>query len=150
MGIPSSVSRAVRKVREDAKLGRKAKRLEKAIDSCSITRTDPSDANHVSRSSGALHSGSFSNSLSLARMFWQPAARSMRPGPVTAQSRANWQEWGLWTDHLALDLKTPLLSGGAYHCTLGHLLDIPRWIPKACNFTIGAAGQASDHITCFS
>ncbi len=32
MGHPSSVSRAVRKVREDARLGRKAKRLEKAID----------------------------------------------------------------------------------------------------------------------
>ena len=32
MGHPSSVSRAVRKVREEPKLGRKAKRLEKAID----------------------------------------------------------------------------------------------------------------------
>jgi hypothetical protein len=32
MGHPSSVSRAVRKVREEPKLGRKAKRLEKTID----------------------------------------------------------------------------------------------------------------------
>ena len=32
MGHPSSVSRAVRKVREEPELGRKAKRLEKAID----------------------------------------------------------------------------------------------------------------------
>ena len=32
MGHPSSVSRAVRKVREEPKLGRKAKRLDKTID----------------------------------------------------------------------------------------------------------------------
>ncbi len=41
MGHPIRVSRPVRKVREEPKLGWKAKRVDKTIDSYSFTRTDP-------------------------------------------------------------------------------------------------------------